>query len=193
MELLEQIKNRRSIRRYNGEPVEREKLKKIVEAGLYAPNAGGRQSAKIIMLQNRELIERIGVVNAACENRNWSSGVSADQPSIIDDLNIKSGFYGCPALGIICVPAGHITSINGIGNAFVCAENMVMEAYDLGVSSVIVGRAVRTFETEEMHSYLKEWGLEEEYQPVVFVCLGYIQGEYPKGKARKEGRSIFVE
>ena len=193
MELLEQIRNRRSIRKYNGEPVEREKLEKIVEAGLYAPNAGGRQAAKIIMLQDRDLIEKIGVVNAACENRNWSSGVSADQPSIIDDLNIKSGFYGCSALGIICVPAGNTTSVNGIGNAFVCAENMVMEAYDLGVSSVIVGRAVKTFEAEGMRNYLNEWGLEEDYQPIVFVCLGYIEGDYPKGKARKEGRCIFVE
>ena len=29
--------------------------------------------------------------------------------------------------------------------------------------------------------------------PIVFVCLGYISGDYPKIKARNEGRSIFIE
>ncbi|MBR2812122.1 MAG: nitroreductase family protein, partial [Solobacterium sp.] len=41
MELLELMKTRRSIRRYKTDAVEREKLDKIVEAGLYAPNPGG--------------------------------------------------------------------------------------------------------------------------------------------------------
>ena len=82
MELLELIRSRRSIRKYMEQPVEREKLDAIVEAGLFAPNAGGRQGTKIIMLEDAALIDQIGVVNANCENRNWSVGVSGEQPSI---------------------------------------------------------------------------------------------------------------
>ena len=104
MELLDAIKTRRSIRKYKNQRVEKEKLDKILEAGIYAPNPGGRQGTKIIMLDNQKLIEKIGIVNASVENRNWGGmTVSAEQPSIIDDLSIKSGFYGCPALGIVCV------------------------------------------------------------------------------------------
>lgn len=194
MELLEKMKHRRSIRRYLGKKVEREKLEKIAEAGIYAPNPGGRQGTKVIMLDDAELIEHIGIVNADCENRNWGAGVgvSADQPSIIDDLSIKSGFYGCPALGIVCVPRRMKNAVNGIGAAFVCAQNMVMEAYELGVSSCIVGRAEATFEKPGMQELLDKWGLDPEYMPLVFVCLGYIEGEYPKAKPRSEGRVLFA-
>lgn len=193
MELLEMMKHRRSIRKYLDQNVEREKLEKIAQAGIFAPSPGGRQGTKIIMLEDSALIEKIGIVNANCENRNWGGdGVSAEQPSIIDDLSIKSGFYGCPALGIVCVPKRMATKVNGIGSAFVSAENMVMEAYELGVSSCIVGRAEATFSDPEMAELLTQWVLDEEYTPMVFVCLGYINGVYPKVKARKEDRILWV-
>lgn len=193
MELLELMKQRRSIRRYLPRKVEREKLEKIVEAGIYAPNPGGRQGTKILMLEDPALIEKIGIINADCENRNWGGNkVSTEQPSIIDDLSIRSGFYGCAALGIVCVADGMKAKVNGIGSAFVCAENMVLQAFDLGVSSCIVGRAEATFSQPEMTELLKSWDIGE-FAPMVFVCLGYIDGDYPKVKKRNECRTMFVE
>ena len=192
MELLELMKTRRSIRKYTKEAVEKEKLEKIAEAGLFAPNPGGKQGTKIIILTDPEIIEKIGIVNADCENRNWDSGVSSDQPSIIDDKTIRSGFYGCPALAMVCIKRSSADKVNGIGSVFVTAQNMVLEAYDLGVSSVIVGRALATFAQEEMQKLLDTWGLDPEYVPIVFVCLGYIDGPYPGIKPRYEGRTLWV-
>lgn len=194
MDLLEMMKTRRSIRKYTDAPVEKEKLQKILEAGLYAPNPGGRQGTKIIMVDDKELIHKLGIVNANVENRDWGGmGVSKEQPSIIDDLSIRSGFYGCPALGIVCVKDSMKTYVNGIGGAFVCAQNMVMEAYSLGVSSCIVGRGEASFNQPEFKAIWDSWNIDEEYMPLVFVCLGYIDGEYPKIKERNEGRSYFIE
>lgn len=192
MELFEIIKQRRSIRKYQEKRVEKEKLVKIMEAGIFAPNPGGRQGTKIIMLDDPKLIEKIGIINANCENRNWDVGVSSDQPSIIDDKTIKSGFYGCQALGIICVPKTKKDQVNCIGSAFVCAQNMVLEAYDLGVSSVIVGRAEATFKNHEMEALLKIWNLDENFTPLTFVCLGYIKGNYPNIKPRNDDRMIYI-
>lgn len=194
MELLELMKKRRSIRKYLDKQVEREKLCKILEAGIYAPNPGGRQGTKIIMLEDKDLIEKIGIINANCENRNWGGmGVSNEQPSIIDDLSIKSGFYGCSALGIVCIQKEQKTLVNQIGSAFICAQNMVLEAYDLGLGSCIVGRAEATFNHPEMEALLDKWKLDDEYIPLVFVCLGYIDGKYPDIKPRNEGRIIYIE
>lgn len=193
MEMLEMMKRRRSIRKYLNQSVEWEKLEKIAEAGIYAPNPGGRQGTKVIMLDDAALIEQIGIVNANCENRNWNGrGVSADQPSIIDDLSIRSGFYGCPALGIVCIQKSMRAHVNGIGAAFVTVQNMVMEAFSMDVSSCIVGRAEATFASEEMQVLLKQWHLEEDYMPMVFVCLGYIDGAYPAVKPRSEGRVLCI-
>lgn len=193
MELLEMLKSRRTIRKFTREKIAPEKLEKIIEAGLYAPNPGGKQGAKILLLNDAAMIEKIGIVNAECENRNWNIGVSAEQPSIIDDLSIKSGFYGCQSLAMVCIGRDQTKSVNPIGGAFTCAENMVLEAYDLGISSCIVGRAEATFSTPEMAELLKTWGLDENYIPIVFVCLGYIDGAYPHAKERKDGRVIIVD
>ena len=192
MALMDIIRNRRSIRKYTAQRVEKEKLDAIVEAGLFAPNPGGRQGTKIILLDDPALIEKIGIVNANCENRNWDVGVSTDQPSIIDDKSIKSGFYGCPALAMVCIQRERKTQVNQIGSAFVCAQNMVLEAYDFGVASCIVGRAEATFSQPGMQEMLDAWGLDPAYMPIVFVCLGYINGPYPKIKPRNEGRMIYV-
>lgn len=193
MDLLEMMQTRRSIRKYLSTPVEHDKLEKILEAGIYAPNPGGNQGTKILMIEDAVLIEKIGIVNANCENRDWGGrGVSVEQPSIIDDLSIRSGFYGCTALGIVCVPRTRKGQVNCIGSAFVCAENMVLEAYALGVSSCIVGRAEATFDQPDMAALLEAWKLDASYMPLVFVCLGYIDGNYPAVKPRKDGRMVFV-
>ena len=191
MDIFEIIQNRRSIRKYLPKRVERDKLETIAAAGVYAPNPGGRQGTKIIIVDDAEAIETLGVINANCENRNWSFGVSQEQPSIIDDLSIRSGFYGCPALAIICVPKANKAAVNAIGSAFVCAENIALQAYALGVGSCIVGRAEATFSDPTAQAFLARWGLAEDDTPLVFVCLGYVDGAYPRAKPRQEGRMLF--
>lgn len=62
----------------------------------------------------------------------------------------------------------------------------------MSISSCIVGRAQETFAREGMQELLNKWGLDPEYTPIVFVCLGYISGEYPQIKMRHEGWAIFV-
>ena len=45
-------KERRSIRKYLEKQIPREALERIVEAGLYAPNAGGGQRSRIVAIRN---------------------------------------------------------------------------------------------------------------------------------------------
>ena len=74
MDVLELMKYRRSIRKYEDKQISRADLEKIMEAGLYAPNAGGGQRARICALYNRELCEKIGRMNAAKFNRKNLAG-----------------------------------------------------------------------------------------------------------------------
>ena len=48
MELLDAIMVRRSVRKYTDKQIPREYLEKIIEAGTYAPNAGGDYRSIII-------------------------------------------------------------------------------------------------------------------------------------------------
>ena len=192
MELLEQIKARRSIRKYQDKQIPREALEKIMEAGTYASNAGGGQRSMIVGIRNAQLVEKLGRLNMAHFDRSRLIGsyVSREQPSVIDDPTMKSGFYGAPSL---CVVFAQRDFLFGIPDAFCCAETMLMEAFDLGISSCIVSRAEETFDNEIGAAFLREWGVPENYIARCFVTLGYIDGEYPKAKPRKAGRCKIVE
>ena len=103
MDLFELIRYRRSIRKYEDRQVPREALEKIIEAGLYAPNAGGGQRSMIVALRDPKLTETVGKMNLGKMDRSRLAGnfVSKEQPSIIDDPTIKSGFYGAPTVCVV--------------------------------------------------------------------------------------------
>lgn len=192
MELLELMKHRRSIRKYQNRQIARADLETIIEAGTYAPNAGGGQRSMIVGVHNAALVEKIGKMNVARFDRSRLSGsyVSHEQPSIIDDPNIKSGFYGALS---VCIVFAQKNFLYSIPDAFCCAENMVLMATELGVSSCIVARGEETFDSEMGAALLREWGVPDNYIARCFVLLGYVDGDYPSGKPRKAGRSEIVE
>ena len=192
MKLLELMKHRRSIRKYEDRQIDRADLEKVIEAGLFAPNAGGGQRSVIVGVRNRRTVDLLGRVNLSTFDRSRLMGpkVSAEQPSIIDDPTMKSAFYGAPAVCVVFARKGFLYSVP---DAFCCAENMVLEATELGLASCIIARAEATFQTPEGQTLQKEWGVSEEYEARCFVLLGYCRGDYHAEKPRKPGRSILVE
>lgn len=192
MELLELMKHRRSIRKYQDVQISKADLETIIEAGTYAPNAGGGQRSMVVGIHNTALAEKIGRMNLARFDRSKLAGsfVSKEQPSTIDDPTIKNGFYGAPS---VCVVFAQKNFLYSIPDAFCCAENMVLMATELGISSCIVARGEETFDNEIGTAMLREWGVPENYIARCFVLLGYVDGEYPGEKPRKAGRSKIVE
>ncbi len=191
MELSDIIKKRRSIRKYTDEQIPKEHLEKIIEAGLCAPNAGGRQGTVIVGIHNKELTETVGKLNLARFDRGRLEGsyVSKEQPSIIDNPNIKSGFYGAPS---VCVVFAQRNFLYSIPDAFCAAENMVLQATELGISSCIIARGEETFDNGYGNNLLKEWGVPENYIARCFVILGYIDGEQPHAKPIQQNRSKII-
>lgn len=192
MSVLETICKRRSIRKYQDRQIPREALEKIIEAGTYAPNAGGGQRTIICGVHNKELAARIGEQNLAHFDRSRLAGgyVSSEQPSNIDDPTIRNGFYGAPAVCVVFAPDNFLYSIP---DAFCCAENMTLAAYELGISSCIIARAEETFDNPLGAQLMQTWKIPEHYIARCFVLLGYVNGSYPAPKPRKAGRSRIIE
>ena len=189
--ILDLIKHRRSIRRYSARQIPEEDLQQIIEAGLFAPNAGGGQRSMIVAVRNPKIVEQIGRLNLACMDRTRLAGgyVSKEQPSIIDDPTIKSGFYGAPTVAIVFAQRNFLYSIP---DAFCVAENMVLMATERGISSCIIARGEQTFANPEGEQILRDWGVPENMVARCFVTLGYNEGDYPAEKPRKPARSIII-
>ncbi|MDO4510531.1 MAG: nitroreductase family protein [Bacteroidales bacterium] len=191
MDLLSLMKYRRSIRRYTGEQVPEDLLQKILEAGAYAPNAGGGQRSRFVACQDKRLNEIMGRLNLNGFDRSRLAGgfVSKEQPSIIDDPSIRSGFYGAPTVVVLFGPKNFLYSVP---DAYCAAENMVLEATHLGIASCILARGEETFANPEGEKILRSWGIPDDMVARCFVILGYVDGPYPASKPRKEGRYTIV-
>lgn len=190
--LMDIIKARHSIRKYKEKQISRADMELILEAACYAPNAGGAQRNMMIGILDKTLTARLGVLNLAKFDRTGLIGsyVSKEQPSNIDDPNIKNRFYGAPAVVVIF---GQKNFLFRDADAFFCAENMVLQATELGIASCIISRGEETFANDEGRALMKEWEVPENYSAVCFVILGHIDGETPHRKPRREGRIKIFE
>jgi nitroreductase len=190
-DLLQLIKKRRSIRRYSDRQISQEDLSQIVDAGVHAPNAGGGQRSMIVAIHNKQLVAQVGRLNLVCMDRSRLAGgyVSKEQPSIIDDPTIKSGFYGAPSVVIVFAQKNFLYSIP---DAFCAAENMVLMATDLGISSCIIARGEETFANPEGARFLEQWRVPDNMVARCFVILGYNDGPYPAEKAVKANRVKII-
>jgi nitroreductase len=191
MNIFELIKYRRSIRKYQDRQISRENLEKIIEVGTFAPNAGGGQRSMIVAVHDKELTRKLGYMNMSKFDRSSLIGsyVSKEQPSVIDDASMRDGFYGAPTVVAIF---GQDRFFFREADAYCCAENMLLQATELGIASCIISRGPETFDNEEGRELLKEWEVPDNYSAICFVILGYIDGEQPKTKPRKPGRVKII-
>ena len=63
MEAIENMKTRRSIRKFKPDAVPQELMDKIIEAGLYAPSGMNKQSPIIIAVTDRKMRDEISEMN----------------------------------------------------------------------------------------------------------------------------------
>jgi nitroreductase len=192
-EVIKCILERRAIRRYKPEQISKEELDLILQAGMYAPSASGRQDVIMVVSQSQKINETLGKINKSCFQSRMLPGtfpVSKEQPSIADDTTIASAFYGAPT--VITLFGGKGSS-HGISNCSVSVENMMLAAHSLGIGSCMIARARETFESDYGKQLLEKWQIDEQYEPIFHVTLGYRDGEPPKAKPRKENRIKYVE
>ncbi len=71
MDTLETIKKRRSVREYTGDPVPRDHLEKIVDAGRLAPSGSNRQRWDFIVVTDKEIIQKLS------KAADWSANAGA--------------------------------------------------------------------------------------------------------------------
>ena len=67
MNVFDSVRFRRSIRRYKPQPVENEKLNRVLEAGRLAPSAANRQPCHFIVVTDQSLREAL----RASYNQSW--------------------------------------------------------------------------------------------------------------------------
>lgn len=171
-ETLQDIKTRRSCRKFQSRQIAEDELNAILEAGTWAPTGHGYQSPVMVVVQDKAVIEKLSKMNAAI------LGVNSDP------------FYGAPTVVIVLADRNRPTFKE---DGALVMGNLMLAAHALGVGSCWIHRAKETFESEEGKDLLKSWGIEGDYVGVGHCVLGYAAegGEAP-AKPRKEHYIIRV-
>lgn len=188
-EVLKNILERYSVRKFRDEQIKDIELNQIIEAGLYAPSAGSRQSVIIAVCQDKEINHALGKHNALAFKGRISTStayISKEQPSIADDPTIGDGFYDAPTVITLFAPKNFPY---GEMDCSVMAENMMLAAHSLTIGSCFIGRAVETFSCYLGQDVLRRWDIPSDYLAFLHVVLGYPASSQPiYKKPRKEGR-----
>ena len=193
-DVLETILHRRSIRRFEAKQIEETALQQILQAGLYAPSAGGRQGVIFSVCQDKEVNERLGKIKRANSHPRMAtetSFVSREQPSIADDPKLTNAFYDAPTVITMFAPKNFLFSVD---DCAVAAENMMLAADALGIGSCYIGQGWTAFADPYGQEILRQWKIPTDHYAVMQLLLGYAKegDKYPTAKPRKEGRVIRI-
>lgn len=173
-EIYEAILTRRSVKKYKDTPVPKELVEKVAEAGTYAPSGLNKQPCVILAITNKEKRDYLSELNAKVR------GAEGTDP-----------FYGAPV--VLVVLHNKETSWLGVYDGSLVMENMMLAAHSLGLGSCWIHRAKEVFETDEGKNFLKELGIEGDYEGIGNCIIGYADGEYPKLKPRKEDYIYYLD
>lgn len=147
-EFLKIIKSRHSVREYSNRPVEKEKIRAILEAAITAPSGMNRQPWHFLVVQESE--NRKKVLEANHIVNKWMNTA----PVIIIALADKRAFYGREEQKVYLFDLG------------LAVENLLLAATALGLGTcVTIG-----FNEDKLR---KNLDIPDRYIPIVVIALGY--------------------
>lgn len=171
-EVINNMKTRRSIRKYKPDMIPEDVLNRIIEAGTYAATGMGKQSPIIIAVTNKEIRDKFSKMNAEIMR------VDSDP------------FYGAPVVLIVLADKARPTYVY---DGSLVMGNLMLAAHAEGIGSCWIHRAKEEFESAEGKAFLKSLGIEGDYEGIGHCVLGYTDGEEPKAMPRKENYVYCVK
>lgn len=150
MEILQIIKNRRSIRRFQKKEIPEEIIDKLIESLIWAPSAGNLQSRKFYFVFNQEIKEKLA--KAALDQKFITQASLVVIGCTNDEIEWKYGERG-KKLYTICDVA-------------MAVQNLMLLAQNLGLGSCPVG----AFNENEVSKILN---IPKNLHPILIVPIGY--------------------
>ncbi|MDD3717299.1 MAG: nitroreductase [Actinomycetota bacterium] len=205
------ILERRSVRKYKDKQVPERLVRRILEAGRFAPTAGNSQSWKFVVVRDRDMIDAMQkYVQLRCKVfkffLNWQKSplgklawfytqlsarvmpnllhpIPFGAISLIAEGKLKL-FHDAPTVILVLVDRrGAAKPLVDVG---ICGQNMVLAAHSLGLGTCWVGFVeVFKFGTR----WKKKLGVGWPYELIEGIALGYPVGN-PDGMIERELQEI---
>ena len=145
--LMNEIKNRYSVRKYKDKPIEEEKLNTILEAARLAPSAKNYQMWNFVVIKDNDRRKRLAEI---CKNQKFVAEAPVTIAICMTNLDyVMSG--GTPAY---------------IVDGAIAGEHIALQAVNLGLGTCWIG----AFHHEPLEEFLN---LPDDFRVVCLLTLGY--------------------
>ncbi|WP_312158743.1 nitroreductase family protein [Oscillibacter sp.] len=165
---MEEIFSRRSIRKFSSQPVEPEKIDKLLRAAMQAPSAANQQAWEFIVVQAKEKLAEVA------ETSPYATPVAGSAVTFVllaDESKMK-------------VPTGWEQDLGA------AAENMLLEAVHLELGGVWLGVATSAPVVENVR---KLFQLPENIRPFALISVGYPDGQKNQFVDRYQAERVHYE
>jgi len=162
-EIVNAIKNRRSIRKFRNVPLEDEKLAVILEAGRWAPSLGNSQPWSFIVVRDQEIKKKLAI--------------ATNHDSIVDSS---------VAIAISVDPG--IDGIHPLEDGSAACQNMALAAYSLGLGSYWIG-VCNTAAEAKVREILK---VPDAHRVTSILPVGYAAESVTK-RRKELGELVYYE
>ncbi|MDE7297558.1 MAG: AMP-binding protein [Lachnospiraceae bacterium] len=172
--VMQAILTRRSIRKFQPEPIPQELLDMILMAGYHAPTGHNMQTWRFTVLRSPEKIAVLKetVAAAAAES--------------------KVRFYGFEAPPCVVLISNDTRNADGCQDASCAAENIFLAAHSYGIASTWNNALMTLCDNGPVRALLTDYGIPAEHRVWCMALLGYPAAE-AVGPARKKDVVNYVD
>ncbi len=177
--LLDLIKKRRSLRRYEPRPVAPNLLQMVLEAGRWGPSAHNRQPWRFVVIESFETKERLALDMGARLRRDLERD-GVPEAVILKDIGRSYERITCaPVIIVVCVSMidmdtysdairQHNEHVMASQSVAMAAQNMLLMAHSLGLGACWM--CAPLFCQDVVQDSLT---LPEDYEPEGLITMGY--------------------
>ena len=184
MEFYEVVSRRRSVREFQPRPVEAEKLRRVLEAGLKAPSHNHLREWEFILLKDVERRKEVLELEPSShdfsgkEIKEWTQGVTdkLEKEMYLKALPVqKRMLLSAPELLVVCFrmrkplkDCETLFDLNSFASVWTCIENILLAMAAEGLCGV-------TKIPYETASLKRALGIPEDYEVAAIIPMGYPQ------------------
>lgn len=165
---MQEIFNRRSIRKFTSQAVEPEQIDKLLRAAMQAPSAANQQPWEFIVVQDKERLAALSGVSP------YSKPIATSGVTFVLLGNEKD----------FKVPTGWQEDLSA------AAQNILLEAVHLGLGGVWFGVATAESVIENVRNFFQ---LPDHIKPFAMISVGYPDGQKNEFVDRYKAEKVHHE
>ncbi len=176
MELDVCLKGRRSVRTYTQEPVSKEQIEAVLEAGTWAPTGMHREPWKFIVIEDKKIIKYVSDETKIL--------VQQMMPPLAKQFNTEADIicYNAPMLILVCSEIDDQWDNLNLLDSVLAVQNMFLKAYELGLGTCYMGFVNFLNNNPEA---LKKIGVPENCKMMAPFIIGHPKTKQGAGKRNK--------